>query len=99
MLEGLPAFSEYVIRISTVARGRPCGSLALVVYHLLGDMANAAELALSHYFPLTLTEPYLQNSSLGSPYQKRATFTNEDFGNLYCFRRPLVIDRLLWRDF
>ena len=52
MLGGLPAFSEYVIRISTVARGRPCGSLALVVYHLLGDMANAAELALSHYFPL-----------------------------------------------
>ena len=97
MLEGLPAFSAYVIRISTVARRRPCGSLSLVVYHLLGDMANAAELALSHYFPLTLTEPYLQNSSLGSPYQKWATFTNEDFGTLdECARRVV---RAAWKAY
>jgi hypothetical protein len=97
MLEGLPAFSEYVIRIGTVARARPCGSLALVVYHLLGDMANAAELALNHYFPLTLAEPYLQNSSLGSPYQKWATFTNKDFGVLdECVRRVV---RAGWRAY
>lgn len=88
MLEGLAAFSDYVIRISTVARGRRCGPLALVVHYLLGDMANAAELALSHYFPLTLSEPYLQSSSIGSPYQKWATFTNDDFGKLdECARR------------
>ncbi|MGK3966636.1 hypothetical protein WMF01_39290 [Sorangium sp. So ce1667] len=91
MLEGLPTLSEYVICISTVARKRPCGSLALVIYHLLGDMVNAAEHALGHYFPLTLTEPFLQNSSLGSPCQKWATFTNEDFGMLdACARRVVV---------
>ncbi|XXX72942.1 hypothetical protein WMF30_35370 [Sorangium sp. So ce134] len=91
MLEGLPTLSEYVVRISTVAQKRPCGSLALVVYHLLGDLVNAAEHALSHYFPLTLAEPFLQNSSLGSPYQKWAIFTNEDFSMLDACARRVVL--------
>ncbi|WP_437605501.1 hypothetical protein WMF20_30900 [Sorangium sp. So ce834] len=91
MLEGLPTLSEYVMCISTVARKRPCGSLALVVYHLLGDMVNAAEHALGDYFPLTLAEPFLQNSSLGSPYQKWAIFTNEDFSMLDACARRVVL--------
>src|SRR5262249_34225229 len=68
----------------------PPGSLAIVVFHLLGDLANAAELALTHYLPLTLTEDFLQNSSIGPPYQKWAKFTNEDFHEL-----DLALVRLL----
>lgn len=97
MLEGLPALSEYVIRMSTVARTRPCGSLAVVVYHALGDLANAAEHALTHYFPLTLTEPYLQNSSFGPPYTKWAFFTNKDFRTLDACAREVALAG--WRTY
>lgn len=77
MFEGLPNLFEHVSGVATRLRQR--GSLHVVMYHLLGDAVNAAEYALTHYFPLTLAEPFLQNSSIGTPYQKWAKFTNEDF--------------------
>ena len=86
MLEGLPSLFEYVIAVVMGQRQR--GSLAVVLYHLLGDVVNAAEHALTHYFPLTLRESFLQNSSIGTPYQKWAKFTNEDF---------LTVDQCLQR--
>jgi hypothetical protein len=46
------------------------------------DAVNHYRHALDHYFTLTLNEPFLQNSSIGTPYQKWAYFTNEDFGML-----------------
>ncbi len=88
MLEGLPLLFDFPVIAS--ARERLRSSLAVVVYHLLGDVVNAARHALTHYLPLTLTEEYLQNSSLGTPYQKWARFTNEDFETLdQCIRRLL----------
>jgi hypothetical protein len=77
MLEGVPEFVDYVI--ATVPEQPAKSSLAVVAYHLLGDVVNASDLALTHYLPLTLNEEYLQNSSIGSPYQKWAKFTTEDF--------------------
>jgi hypothetical protein len=86
VLAGLPSLFEYLI--GGVTRERHRGSLVVVVYHLLGDVVNAAEYALTHYFPLTLTESFLQNSSIGTPYQKWAKFTNDDFQKLdQCVRR------------
>lgn len=81
MLEGLLSLFDYLI--GEVKRQRERNSLSIVIYHLLGDVANAAEHALTHYFPLTLREPFLQNSSLGTPYQKWAKFTNEDFQKVH----------------
>jgi hypothetical protein len=46
------------------------------------DVINHYNYALDHYFTLTLQESFLQNSSIGPPYQKWAHFTNEDFGLL-----------------
>ncbi|HEY2585192.1 MAG TPA: hypothetical protein VGI81_05455 [Tepidisphaeraceae bacterium] len=89
MFEGLPDVGEYVARL--VLRRRVPGPLGIVIYHHLGDLMNAAEYALSHYFPISLDEPYLQNSSLGTPYQKWAYFTNKDFAEAAeCLRRLIV---------
>ena len=79
MFEGLPSLFNYVADL--VMRGPRRDSLAVVIYHLLGDVVNAGEHALVHYLPLTLEEDFLQNSSIGTPYQKWARFTNEDFEN------------------
>jgi hypothetical protein len=89
MLQGLPDVTEYVAGL--VLRRRLPGPLGVVVYHHLGDLLNAAGYALAHYFPITLDQPYLQNSSLGTPYQKWAFFTNKDFAAVdECLRRLLV---------
>jgi hypothetical protein len=56
--------------------------LPAAVYMMQVDVINQYEHALKHYLTLTLYEPFLQNSSLGTPYQKWAYFTNEDFGRL-----------------
>ena len=88
MLKGLPSICEYFSRVALDERHRGSGSV--VIYHDFGDVINAAEYALNHYFPLTLKEPYLQNSSVGTPYEKWAMFTNEDFAALdVCLQRLL----------
>ncbi len=51
----------------------------LVVYWHMGDAIHRAAHALQHYFCIDLREDYLQNSSIGTPYQKWAYFTNMDF--------------------
>lgn len=43
------------------------------------DVINSYRYALSHHLTLSLEEDYLQNSSLGSPYEKWKKFTNENF--------------------
>lgn len=53
--------------------------LPAVVYMMQMDVINHYRYALEHYFTLTLDEPFLQNSSIGTPYQKWAYFTNHDF--------------------
>jgi hypothetical protein len=90
VLEGLPSLFDYLI--GGVTRERHRCSLAVVMYHLLGDVVNAAEYALTHYFPLTLAESFLQNSSIGTPYEKWAKFTNDDFQKLdQCIRRVIPV--------
>jgi hypothetical protein len=90
VLEGLPSLFDYLV--AGVARQPRRGSLTVVLYHLLGDVVNAAEHALTHYFPLTLAEPFLQESSFGTPYQKWAKFTNDDFRKLdQCVRRLVPV--------
>jgi len=43
------------------------------------DVINHYRYALDHYLTVPLDAPFLQNSSLGSPYQKWSFFTNKDF--------------------
>jgi hypothetical protein len=56
--------------------------LPAAVYLMQRDVINHYDYALDHYFTLTLQESFLQNSSIGPPYQKWAYFTNADFGLL-----------------
>lgn len=53
--------------------------LPAAVYMMQVDVLNHYRYALTHYLTLTLNEPYLQKSSLGTPYQKWAFFVNKDF--------------------
>jgi hypothetical protein len=54
---------------------------------------------LTHYLPLTLAEPFLQNSSLGPPYHKWALFTNDDFKIVdQCVQRLVPAAWKLYRD-
>ena len=69
------AMAGYADRLAVVP-------LPAAVYMMQVDVLNHYRYALTHYFTLTLREPFLQNSSLGTPYQKWAFFVNEDFGML-----------------
>lgn len=57
-------------------------SLPPAVFMMQRDVINHYRYALEHYFTISLSEPYLQNSSHGSPYQKWAFFVNENWGML-----------------
>src|SRR5262249_27387156 len=66
------SLAKYADRLAVVP-------LPAAVYMMQVDVLNHYRYALSHYLMLTLDEPYLQNSSLGTPYQKWAYFVNENF--------------------
>jgi hypothetical protein len=66
------ALAEYADRLAVVP-------LPAAVYMMQVDVLNHYRHALAHYFTHTLGESFLQNSSLGTPYQKWAFFVNEDF--------------------
>lgn len=66
------AMAEYADRLVVVP-------LPAAVYMMQVDVLNHYRHALTDYFTLTLSEPYLQNSSLGTPYQKWAFFVNKNF--------------------
>lgn len=69
------AMVEYADRLAVAP-------LPAAVYMMQVDVLNHYRYALTHYFSLTLSEPYLQSSSLGTPYQKWAFFVNKDFDML-----------------
>lgn len=80
MYEGIPELSQFMI---DMAKRLPYRSrLAISEYHMLGDFIKALEHANNHYLALTLNESYLQNSHLGTPYQKWAIITSDDFGKV-----------------
>ena len=62
LYEGIPEFIDFAI--SLVERKPKRNSLAIVAYHLLEDIVNAAEHGLRHYLTLTLEEGFLQNSHI-----------------------------------
>ena len=78
--KGLPELFEYVIGL--VERRQKREIQAIMAFHLLCEILNASEHAIVHYFALTLNEPFLQNSQHGSPYQKWALITNENFSKV-----------------
>ena len=69
------AMSEYADRLAVAP-------LPAAVYMMQVDVLNHYRYALTHYFTLTLGEPILQDSSLGTPYQKWAFFVNKNFAML-----------------
>jgi hypothetical protein len=73
--DAIRVLSEHADRL-TVA------PLPATVYLMQMDVINHYRHALDHYLTVPLDASFLQNSSLGTPYQKWAYFTNEDFGML-----------------
>jgi hypothetical protein len=73
--DAIRALSEHADRLAVAP-------LPATVYLMQMDVINHYRYALDHYLTVPLDAPFLQNSSLGTPYQKWAHFTNEDFGLL-----------------
>ena len=91
--EGLPEFFDYSVDL--VKRKPFRDSLAIVTYHYLAEVVDAATHALQHYLTLTLTEQFLQNSHHGSPYIKWAYVNNGNFSRLdknIKMLIPLIVD-------
>lgn len=57
--------------------------LAAGVFLMQRDVINQYRYALEHYLTVDLRAPFLQSSSLGTPYQKWAKFLNDDFDGLF----------------
>ncbi|MFZ6776519.1 hypothetical protein ACO0LD_06765 [Undibacterium sp. Ji83W] len=65
-------------------------SLPISVLMMQKDVINHYKYAIWHYFQLNLNESFLQNSSLGTPYEKWRKFTNDDFELLFQSIKLLV---------
>jgi hypothetical protein len=88
MFRGIPKLFAYTARLIKVSPHR--SSDAIVAYHLLSDIVNAANHILYHYLTLTLEEDFLQKSGRGTPYQKWALVNNENFHNFDNKVRSLI---------
>jgi hypothetical protein len=96
LLTGLPMICEDVRdSIETVDAKDP---LAFVIHYLMRGLIQAARSALTHYFPLTLQEHFLQDSRHGTPYQKWAFITNQDFAQVDRALRLLLNTSFAWRS-
>ena len=73
--DAIRVLSEYGYRLTV-------SPLPATVYLMQMDVINHYRHALDHYLTVPLDAPFLQHSSLGTPYQKWAYFTNQDFGML-----------------
>jgi len=58
-------------------------SLPISVLMMQKDVINHYKYAIQHYFLEDLKQPFLQNSSLGTPYEKWRKFTSDDFEILF----------------
>ncbi len=79
LLNLCPIFQDAIDVLSQYASHLRVPALPATVYLMQQDVINHYRYAATHYLPLTLNEHFLQNSSIGSPYEKWAKFTNEDF--------------------
>ena len=75
-------FKDAIVALDKYSEYLAVPPLPATVFMMQRDVINHYRYALTHYFDLSLDESYLQNSSLGSPYDKWAKFTNEDFAML-----------------
>lgn len=75
-------FDDAVRALAGYSERLVVSSLPATVYLMQVDVINHYRYALDHYLTVPLDAPFLQNSSLGTPYQKLAYFTNQDFGML-----------------
>lgn len=79
MLNLLPIFEDAIESFSRYESYLKVPPLPATVFLMQCDVINHYRYAVNHYLPLTLNEHFLQNSSIGNPYQKWAKFTNDDF--------------------
>lgn len=82
MLNLRPIFQDAIDVLSVYAPQLKLPALPATVFLMQQDVVNHYRYAVTHYLPLTLDEHFLQNSSLGTPYEKWAKFTNDDFQQL-----------------
>lgn len=82
MLNLSPIFEDSLDSLENGSDALEINSLPTTVFLMQKDVINHYRHAISHYFNLTLHEPCLQNSSLGTPYQKWRKFTNDNFALL-----------------
>jgi hypothetical protein len=73
------AFEDAVDSLDHYSNALEIYSLPPAVFLMQRDVINHYRHSLTHYFSISLEEPYLQNSSHGSPYQKWAFVVNENF--------------------
>lgn len=76
-------------------------TLPAAVHLMQRDVLNSYRYALDHYLVVDLDAPFLQRSSIGSPYAKWSKFVNDDFsalsfaiGNLLRYTARLVHDTI-----
>jgi len=79
MLNLAPIFEDAITAMRDHSGLLEVKPLPATVFLLQCDVINHYRYALTHYFNLTLQEHYLQNSSLGTPYEKWAKITNDDW--------------------
>src|SRR3954470_210385 len=75
-------FDDAIETLTRYAEELTVAPLPAAIYMMQVDVINHYDHALEHYLTRALNEPSLQDSSLGTPYQKWAYFTNEDFKTL-----------------
>ena len=75
-------FDDAIHALTRYAKDLAVVPLPAAVYMMQVDVINHYHYALEHYLTVALDEPFLQNSSRGTPYQKWALVTNEDFETL-----------------
>lgn len=76
-------FQDACLAIAEASEHLQVAPLAAAVYLMQRDVINQYQYALEHYLTVNLSASFLQNSSLGTPYQKWAKFTNRDFEGLF----------------
>ena len=90
MLNLQPVFHDALTSLTEGSEFLVSPPLAACVYLMQRDVINQYRYALEHYLTVDLAAPFLQNSSLGSPHQKWAKFTNDDFALLSFHIKNLV---------
>lgn len=65
-------------------------ALPMTIYMMQKDVINHYEHAITHYFTLSLDYQHLQNSSMGTPYEKWMIINNGHFGRLIFCTKLLI---------